>query len=61
MKMNIELSEDDIKQAVREYLQKRKFKATKCIHLHPYIADSRDPRETSGCTASTEVETEDPK
>jgi hypothetical protein len=56
MTLEIELGADEIKQAIREYLDKRGYTVPNFIHLHPYIADPKDPRETSGCTATTKIE-----
>lgn len=53
MKLKLELSEADIKQAILEFANKKMQGHTfKSVYLSYYQADSRDPRETSSHSAT---------
>jgi hypothetical protein len=53
MKLKVELSEADIKQAILEFVNKKmQSQSFKTVYLSYYQADSRDPRETSSHSAT---------
>lgn len=47
MKMSLDLTEAEIKEAILEYVKTRKNVQFKTVHLSYYQGDSRDPREYS--------------
>lgn len=47
MKTTFNLNESEIKDAIIEYIKKRKNVEMKTVMLSHYAADSRDPREYS--------------
>lgn len=47
MKMSLDLTEAEMKEAILEYVKVRKGVQFKTVHLSYYNADSRDPREHS--------------
>lgn len=54
MKMKLELTEADIKQAVLEFVNRQgvQGRTFKTVHLSYYQADSRDQREQSSHSAT---------
>lgn len=54
MKLKLELSEADIKQAILEFVNRQgvQGRTFKNVYISYYQADSRDPRETSSHSAT---------